>query len=75
MPIGIGLLSSQQESFDRHEELSKLLNETDVFYVPFQNDFNNNHDLSDLTKRFDEDISKKHLVVVSWDFKYLFLLI
>ena len=66
MPIAIGLLPSQQESFEHHEELSKLLNETDVFYVPFQNDFhNNNQDLSDLTKRFDEDILNKHLVVVS----------
>ena len=67
MPIAIGLLPTQQESFEHHEELSKLLNETDVFYVPFQNDFlNNNQDLSDLTKRFDEDILNKHLVVVSF---------
>jgi hypothetical protein len=65
MPIAIGLLSSQQESFEHHEELSKLSNETDVFYVPFQNDFHNNQDLSNLTKRFDEDILNKHLVVVS----------
>ena len=70
MPIAIGLLSTQQESFEHHEELSKLLNETDVFYVPFQNDFvNNNQDLSNLTKRFDEDILNKHLVVVSLEFK------
>ena len=32
MPIEIGLLSSQQDSFEHHEELSKLLNETDVKY-------------------------------------------
>jgi hypothetical protein len=68
MPIAIGLLPSQQESFEHHEELSKLLKETDVFYVPFQTDFHNNQDLSDLTKRFDEDISNKHLVVVSFYF-------
>ena len=61
----VGLLSSQQESFDQHEELSKLLHETDVFYVPLRNDFNQQQDLSDLTKRFDEDILNKHLVVVS----------
>jgi hypothetical protein len=73
MPIAIGLLPSQQESFEHHEELSKLLNETDVFYVPFQNDFhNNNQDLSDLTKRFDEDILNKHLVVVSLYLKIYF---
>jgi hypothetical protein len=30
MPIEIGLLSTQQDSFEHHEELSKLLNETDV---------------------------------------------
>ncbi len=65
MPIAIGLLPTQQESFEHHEELSKLSNETDVFYVPFQNDFHNNQDLSNLTKRFDEDILNKHLVVVS----------
>ena len=65
MPIAIGLLPSQQESFEHHEELSKLLNETDVFYVPFQNHFHNK-DLSDLTKCFDEDILNKHLVVVSF---------
>jgi hypothetical protein len=72
MPIAIGLLPSQQESFEHHEELSKLSNETDVFYVPFQNDFHNNQDLSNLTKRFDEDILNKHLVVVSFLFKFLF---
>ena len=65
MPIAIGLLSTQQESFEHHEELSKLSNESEVFYVPFQNDFQNNQDLSNLTKRFDEDISNRHLVVVS----------
>lgn len=30
MPIEVGLSSSQQDSFEQHEELSKLLNETDV---------------------------------------------
>ncbi len=75
MPIAIGLLPSQQESFEHHEELSKLSNETDVFYVPFQNDFHNNQDLSNLTKRFDEDILNKHLVVVSFLFKYFFIFI
>ena len=30
MPIEIGLLPSQQDSFEHHEELSKLLNETEV---------------------------------------------
>ena len=30
MPIEVGLLSSQQDSFEQHEELSKLSNETDV---------------------------------------------
>ena len=67
MPVALGLLSTQQESFEHHEELSKLLKETDVFYVPFQTDFhyNNPQDLSDLTKRFDEDILNRHLVVVS----------
>lgn len=60
----VGLLSSQQESFDQHEELSKLLNETAVFYVPLRNDFNQQQDLCDLTKRFDEDILNEHLVVV-----------
>ncbi len=69
MPIAIGLLPTQQESFEHHEELSKLSNETDVFYVPFQNDFHNNQDSLNLTKRFDEDILNKHLVVVSF---YLF---
>lgn len=64
MPIAIGLLPSQQESFEHHEELSKLSNETDVFYVPFQNQVQHTQDLSDLTKRFDEDILNKHLVVV-----------
>ncbi|CAF0886847.1 unnamed protein product [Adineta steineri] len=75
MSIAIGLLPSQQESFEHHEELSKLLKETDVFYVPFQNDFhNNNQDLSDLTKRFDEDILNKHLVVTFRNIGYsLFL--
>ena len=58
MPIKIGLLPCQQESFEHHEELSKLSNETEVFYVPLY------QDLSDLTKRFDEDILNKHLVVV-----------
>jgi len=72
MPIAIGLLPSQQESFEHHEELSKLSNETDVFYVPFQNDFHNNQDLSNLTKRFDEDILNKHLVVVSFYSKFFF---
>lgn len=67
MPATLGLLSTQQESFEHHEELSKLLKETDVFYVPFQTDFhhNNSQDIADLTKRFDEDILNKHLVVVS----------
>ena len=65
MPAIIGLLPSQQESFEHHEELSKLSSESDVFYVPFQNDFHNNQDLSNLAKRFDEDILNKHLVVVS----------
>lgn len=74
MPIAIGLLSSQQESFEHHEELSKLSNESEVFYVPFQNDFHNNQDLSNLTKRFDEDISNRHLVVTFRDIGYsLFL--
>ncbi|CAF3764395.1 unnamed protein product [Rotaria sordida] len=74
MPTAIGLLPSQQESFEHHEELSKLLNETDVFYVPFQNQFHHNQDLSDLTKRFDEDILNKHLVVTFRDIGYsLFL--
>ncbi|CAF4905344.1 unnamed protein product, partial [Rotaria magnacalcarata] len=63
MPATLGLIPSQQESFEHHEELSKLLNETDVFYVPFQSHFQHNQDLSDLTKRFDEDILSKHLVV------------
>jgi hypothetical protein len=41
MPIEIGLLSTQQDSFQHHEELSKLLHETDVrkslfcYYVIF----------------------------------------
>ena len=67
MPATLGLLSTQQESFEHHEELSKLLKETDVFYVPFQTDFhhNNSQDIADLNKRFDEDILNKHLVVVS----------
>jgi len=74
MPMTVGLLSSQQESFDQHEELSKLLNETEVFYVPLRNDFNQQQDLSDLTKRFDEDILNKHLVVTFRDIGYsLFL--
>ena len=30
MPFEIGLLASQQDSFEHHEELSKLSNETDV---------------------------------------------
>ena len=30
MPIEIGLISTQQDSFEHHEELSKLLNENDV---------------------------------------------
>lgn len=30
MPIEIGLLPTQQDSFEHHEELSKLLHETDV---------------------------------------------
>jgi hypothetical protein len=34
MPIEIGLLSTQQDSFEHHEELSQLLNETDVSYHP-----------------------------------------
>ncbi|UJR26775.1 hypothetical protein I4U23_008089 [Adineta vaga] len=79
MPISIGLLPTQQESFEHHEELSKLLKETDVFYVPFQNDFHHhnntiNQDLSELTKRFDEDILNKHLVVTFRNIGYsLFL--
>lgn len=66
MPAAIGLLPSQQESFEHHEELSKISNETDVFYAPFQHDFHHNQDLSNLAKRFDEDILNKHLVVVSF---------
>ena len=68
MPSTLGLLPTQQESFEHHEELSKLLKETDVFYVPLQNDFHSNtnsQDASDVTKRFDEDILNKHLIVVS----------
>lgn len=72
MPMTIGLLPCQQESFEHHEELSKLSNETDVFYVPLQNDFTNHQDLSDLTKRFDEDILNKHLVVVSLPGKMIY---
>lgn len=34
MPFELGLLSSQQDSFEQHEELSKLLNETDVKKQP-----------------------------------------
>jgi len=85
MPIEIGLLSTQQDSFEHHEELSKLLNETDVrekfiligyyvivffslkvFYVPLRNEYGENalHTNQDLTKRFDEDLSNKHLIVV-----------
>ncbi|CAF3970243.1 unnamed protein product, partial [Rotaria sp. Silwood1] len=66
MPIEVGLLSSQQDSFEQHEELSKLLNETDVFYVPLRNEYGDNNslnintDATDLTKRFDEDLSNKH---------------
>ncbi|CAF3364296.1 unnamed protein product [Rotaria socialis] len=70
MPATLGLIPSQQESFEHHEELSKLLNETDVFYVPFQSHFQHNLDLSDLTKRFDEDILSKHLVVTFRDIGY-----
>ncbi|CAF5190687.1 unnamed protein product, partial [Rotaria magnacalcarata] len=44
--------------------------ETDVFYVPFQSHFQHNQDLSDLTKRFDEDILSKHLVVTFRDIGY-----
>ena len=87
MPFEIGLLSTQQDSFEHHEELSKLLNETDVspsskllrhffcivffqvFYVPLRNEFGEN-DLQtnqDLTKRFDEDLSNRHLIVVGDD--------
>lgn len=87
MPFEIGLLSTQQDSFEHHEELSKLLNETDVshkvlfviasfhfirlkvFYVPLRNEFGEN-DLQtnqDLTKRFDEDLSNRHLIVVGED--------
>ncbi|CAF2627612.1 unnamed protein product [Rotaria sp. Silwood2] len=79
MPIEVGLLSSQQDSFEQHEELSKLLNETDVFYVPLRNEYgdnsiNTNQDLTDLTKRFDEDLSNKHLIVTFRDIGYsLFL--
>ncbi|CAF1015625.1 unnamed protein product [Adineta ricciae] len=79
MPIEIGLLSTQQDSFDQHEELSKLLTETDVFYVPLRNELSENRlnayrDLTDLTKRFDEDLSNKHLVVTFRDIGYsLFL--
>jgi hypothetical protein len=76
MPIEIGLLSTQQDSFEHHEELSKLLNETDVFYVPLRNEFgeNNLHTNQDLTKRFDEDLSNKHLIVTFRDIGYsLFL--
>ncbi len=81
MPIEIGLLSTQQDSFQHHEELSKLLHETDVrkslflllrhiflkvFYVPLRNEFGENvsNTNQDLTKRFDEDLSNKHLIVV-----------
>ncbi|CAF1283604.1 unnamed protein product [Adineta steineri] len=75
MPIDIGLLSTQQDSFEHHEELSKLLNETDVFYVPLRNEFrennfNTNQDSTDLTKSFDEDLSNKHLVVTFRDIGY-----
>lgn len=35
MPFEIGLLSTQQDSFEHHEELSKLLNETDVRIFDF----------------------------------------
>ncbi len=37
-----------------------------VFYVPLRNEFgeNNLHTNQDLTKRFDEDLSNKHLIVV-----------
>ncbi|CAF3599476.1 unnamed protein product [Rotaria socialis] len=75
-PIEVGLSSSQQDSFEQHEELSKLLHETDVFYVPLRNDFGDN-DLNtnqDITKRFDEDLSHKHLIVTFRDIGYsLFL--
>ncbi|UJR22338.1 hypothetical protein I4U23_025400 [Adineta vaga] len=79
MPIEIGLLSTQQDSFEHHEELSKLLNETDVFYVPLRNELTENNlniyrDLTDLNKRFDEDLLNKHLVVTFRDIGYsLFL--
>ncbi|CAF3915703.1 unnamed protein product [Rotaria sordida] len=79
MPIEVGLSSSQQDSFEQHEELSKLLNETDVFYVPLRNEFgdnslNTNQDLTEITKRFDEDLSNKHLIVTFRDIGYsLFL--
>ena len=37
-----------------------------VFYVPLRNEYgdNNLHTNQDLTKRFDEDLSNKHLIVV-----------
>ncbi|CAF1352547.1 unnamed protein product [Adineta ricciae] len=77
MPSTLGLLPMQQESFEHHEELSKLLKETDVFYVPLHNDFHSNansQDASDVTKRFDEDILNKHLVVTFRNIGYsLFL--
>ncbi|CAF5179972.1 unnamed protein product [Rotaria magnacalcarata] len=75
-PIEVGLSSSQQDSFEQHEELSKLLNETGVFYVPLRNDFgdNNLNTNQDITKRFDEDLSNKHLIVTFRDIGYsLFL--
>jgi hypothetical protein len=38
-----------------------------VFYVPLRNEYGENgHNTNqDLTKRFDEDLSNKHLIVVS----------
>lgn len=76
MPFEIGLQSSQQDSFEHHEELRKLSTETDVFYVPLRNEYGEHglHTNQDLTKRFDEDLSNKHLIVTFRDIGYsLFL--
>ncbi|CAF0759528.1 unnamed protein product [Didymodactylos carnosus] len=66
MPADLGLIQTQHDSFQRHEELIKLIHDTDVFYVPVRGEFGDGqvNDIKEITRRFDEDLLNKQMIVI-----------
>ncbi|CAF1547397.1 unnamed protein product, partial [Didymodactylos carnosus] len=67
MPSDLGLIQTQHDSFQRHEELIKLIQDADVFYVPVRGEFGEGpiNNINEIKRRFDEDLINKKMTVVS----------